>query len=64
MLTHLAWQKSSFSTGDGDEDCVELAPSPTSIHLRESDHPTTHLTTTPTPLHALLTALKAGTLAR
>jgi hypothetical protein len=61
-----AWQKSSFSGGGGDgNDCVELATdSPTSIRLRESNHPTTHLTTTPTPLHALLTTLKSDTLGR
>ncbi|WP_307835501.1 hypothetical protein [Streptomyces adelaidensis] len=38
--------------------------STTSIRLRESDTPTTHLTTTPTTLHALLPTLKAGTLGR
>ncbi|MPY64586.1 DUF397 domain-containing protein, partial [Streptomyces spongiae] len=31
-----------------------------SIHIRESDHPATHLTTSPTPLRALLTVLKTG----
>ncbi|ULR51083.1 DUF397 domain-containing protein [Streptomyces deccanensis] len=58
------WQKSSFSGADAGDTCVELAPTPTSIRLRESDHPTAVLTTTPTPLHALLTTLKAGTLGR
>ncbi|MGW0841313.1 DUF397 domain-containing protein [Streptomyces sp. NPDC002787] len=64
MFEPRAWQKSSFSGGGSDDnDCVELSTNaPAAIHLRESDHPTTHLTTTPTPLHALLTALKAGTL--
>lgn len=56
------WQKSSFSGADAGDTCVELAPTPTAIHIRESDHPTTHLTTTTTTLHALLTTLKAGTL--
>lgn len=66
MFEPRSWQKSSFSGGGSDtNDCVELATNaPTSIHLRESDTPTTHLTTTPTPLHALLTTLKAGTLGR
>ncbi|MFF9777738.1 DUF397 domain-containing protein [Streptomyces sp. NPDC013978] len=64
MTTPLHWQKSTFSGGIGGDDCVELAPTPTSIRLRESDHPTAVLTTTPTPLHALLTTLKAGTLDR
>ncbi|MGW0704899.1 DUF397 domain-containing protein [Streptomyces sp. NPDC002643] len=63
MFKSLAWQKSSFSGGgSGGDNCVELAPTPTAILIREGDRPTTHLTTTPTPLHALLTTLKAGTL--
>ncbi|WP_405894226.1 DUF397 domain-containing protein [Streptomyces sp. NBC_00104] len=62
MRDPLHWQKSSFSGTDSGDDCVELAPTPASIRIliRESDTPTTHLTTT--PLHALLTTLKAGTL--
>ncbi|MEW2399525.1 DUF397 domain-containing protein [Streptomyces sp. NPDC046862] len=62
MRGRLHWQKSSFSGTDSGDDCVELAtlPStPTSIHLRESDQPAAHLTTSPAPLRALLTALKA-----
>ncbi|NUP19798.1 MAG: DUF397 domain-containing protein [Streptomyces sp.] len=61
MTAPLTWQKSSFSGGSESDDCVELAhptASPTSLHLRESDAPTTILTTTPTALHALLTTLK------
>ncbi|WP_326582381.1 DUF397 domain-containing protein [Streptomyces sp. NBC_00481] len=56
MRGPLHWQKSSFSGTDSGDDCVELAPTPASIRIliRESD--------TPTPLHALLTTLKAGTL--
>ncbi len=63
MPTPATWQKSSFSGGGDTDDCVELAlPSTasTSIHLRESDTPTTALTTSPAPLHALLTTLKNG----
>lgn len=62
MRSLLHWQKSSFSGADSGDDCVELAttcPASTAIHLRESDHPTTRLTTSPAPLHALLTALRA-----
>ncbi|MEV2195844.1 DUF397 domain-containing protein [Streptomyces phaeochromogenes] len=33
--TELAWFKSSYSSG-GDGDCVEVANSPTSIHIRDS----------------------------
>ncbi|MER6161074.1 DUF397 domain-containing protein [Streptomyces sp. NPDC001868] len=64
MPDALRWQKSSFSGADAGDTCVELAPASAAIHIRESDTPTTHLTTTPTPLHALLATLKAGTLGR
>ncbi|WP_369260025.1 DUF397 domain-containing protein [Streptomyces sp. R35] len=60
MTTPDNWQKSSFSGfGDGN-DCVELATTPDTIHLRESDTPATHLTTTPTPLAQLLHYIKTG----
>ncbi|WP_405907240.1 DUF397 domain-containing protein [Streptomyces sp. NBC_00828] len=56
----LYWQKSSFSGGGDEEDCVEIAATtPTTLHLRESDHPTTILTPTPTALRALLTTLRS-----
>ncbi|MDV9169492.1 DUF397 domain-containing protein [Streptomyces sp. W16] len=58
MPEALHWQKSSFSTGDADNNCLEIATSPTTLHLRESDEPATLLTPTPTALNALLTALK------
>nr|WSY54294.1 DUF397 domain-containing protein [Streptomyces sp. NBC_00886] len=62
MNTPDNWQKSSFSgNGDGDN-CVELATTPGTVHLRESDTPTTHLTTTPAPLAALLHGIRSGTL--
>ncbi|GAA2622156.1 DUF397 domain-containing protein [Streptomyces vastus] len=60
MSTPLTWQKSSFSGGGSGEDCVELATADTAIHLRESDHPATLLTTSPAPLRALLSTLKSG----
>jgi hypothetical protein len=56
----LHWQKSSFSGGGGDTSCVEISTAPTTLHLRESDSPTTILSPTPTALHALLTALRDG----
>lgn len=47
------WQKSSFSSAGNN--CVEIGKaSGGRIHLRESDDPTTVVTTTPTRLHALL----------
>ena len=56
------WRKSSYS-GEGDgNDCVELASTPTTLHLRESDDPTTVLTTTHTPLTHLLHAIRTDSL--
>ncbi|MFI5470259.1 DUF397 domain-containing protein [Streptomyces cacaoi] len=55
------WQKSSYS-GEGDgNDCVELACTPTTLHLRESDAPGTVLTTAPAPLARFLHAIHTGT---
>ncbi|MGW0837484.1 DUF397 domain-containing protein [Streptomyces prunicolor] len=60
MTDSIRWQKSSFSgSGDGNA-CVELAATPTTIHLRESDAPATALTTSPTPLTHLLRAIRTG----
>lgn len=37
----LSWQKSSYSSGDGTSNCVEVATGPDGvIHFRESDRPT------------------------
>ncbi|MFJ3305965.1 DUF397 domain-containing protein [Streptomyces sp. NPDC086549] len=59
MPEALQWQKSSFSGGAGDTNCLEIAATtPTTLHLRESDTPATALTPAPTALRALLTALK------
>ena len=57
MSQTLRWQKSSFSGGDDDTNCLEIAAAPT-LHLRESDEPATLLSPAPTALNALLTALK------
>ena len=54
------WQKSSFSGGGDGNACLELAAAPTTLHLRESDAPTTHLTTTPTALAALLDGIRSA----
>ncbi|CAM5708634.1 DUF397 domain-containing protein [Streptomyces aurantiogriseus] len=60
MNTPANWQKSSFSgSGDGNA-CLELASTPTTLHLRESDTPTTVLTTTPTALAHLLAGIRAA----
>ncbi|MER6088394.1 DUF397 domain-containing protein [Streptomyces bluensis] len=62
MTTPGNWQKSSFSgPGDGNA-CVELAATPSALHLRESDLPHTGVTTAPIPLAHLLHGIKTGRL--
>jgi hypothetical protein len=48
------WQKSSFSAGGDGNNCLELAATPTTLHLRESDDPDVRLDTTPAALAHLL----------
>ncbi|MFF8511420.1 DUF397 domain-containing protein [Streptomyces sp. NPDC015492] len=36
--TALAWFKSSYSSGDGDN-CVEVATCPSTVHVRDSKNP-------------------------
>lgn len=60
MTESIHWQKSSFSGGDADEDCVEMAATSAGIHVRESDTPAAVLTTTGGPLRALIAAIKSG----
>lgn len=55
----ISWQKSTFSGGGSSDDCVEMAATPTAIHVRESDAPATVLSTTPAQLRVLITAIKA-----
>jgi hypothetical protein len=54
------WQKSTFSDGSDGDTCVELAATPTALHLRESDTPGTELTTTIAPLTHLIRGVKSG----
>ncbi|MEV2192298.1 DUF397 domain-containing protein [Streptomyces phaeochromogenes] len=64
MSTPLTWQKSSFSgSGDGNA-CVELASTPQTVHLRESDTPSIELVTTPTLLSHLLHGIRSGAVGR
>jgi len=59
-VSHLAWQKSSFSE-PGADTCVELATDPTGrTHLRESEDPATIVETSATALGALLRAVRVG----
>ncbi|MGW0970888.1 DUF397 domain-containing protein [Streptomyces sp. NPDC002516] len=48
------WQKSSFSGGGEGNDCLELATTPGTAHLRESDAPGTRLSVAPHTLAQLL----------
>ncbi|WP_405840739.1 DUF397 domain-containing protein [Streptomyces sp. NBC_01518] len=54
------WQKSTFSDGGDGNTCIELAATPTALHLRESDSPHTQLTTTTPPLAHLIRGVKSG----
>ncbi|MFG2914032.1 DUF397 domain-containing protein [Kitasatospora sp. NPDC048298] len=57
-MSQLNWQKSSFS---GDRaDCVEIASDGDRVYIRESDDPTTIVTTTRTKLHTWIHGAKAG----
>ncbi|MEV6509399.1 DUF397 domain-containing protein [Streptomyces sp. NPDC051642] len=54
------WQKSTFSDGSDGDTCVEIAATPTTLHLRESDTPDTELTTSTAPLSHLIRDLKSA----
>ncbi|MBT2674483.1 DUF397 domain-containing protein [Streptomyces sp. ISL-14] len=46
-MSELAWQKSTYSAEAAN--CVEIATTPTTIHIRDSKNPTgPHLTLRPT----------------
>ncbi|MFJ8109023.1 DUF397 domain-containing protein [Streptomyces sp. NPDC096132] len=38
-MRDLVWFKSSYSDGPEGDSCVEVAPTPTTIHIRDSKHP-------------------------
>ncbi|MFJ9245200.1 DUF397 domain-containing protein [Streptomyces sp. NPDC101776] len=47
-MNELTWVKSSYSTNEGGE-CLEIAPTPHAIHIRDSKHltgPTLEVTPT------------------
>ncbi|MFJ7966092.1 DUF397 domain-containing protein [Streptomyces sp. NPDC096324] len=60
MANPANWQKSSFSGGGEGNDCLELAATPSLVHLRESDTPDTRLSTAPGALVHLLNHIKNG----
>lgn len=56
--TELDWFKSSYSSG-GDGDCVEVALTPTTVHLRDSKNQQgPRLTLSPTPWTDFLTHVR------
>ncbi|QJT03193.1 DUF397 domain-containing protein [Streptomyces asoensis] len=61
MTTSGNWQKSSFSGGSDGNNCLELTSTTATFRLRESDSPTTILTTTPAALAHLLADIRNNT---
>ncbi|MDT0378639.1 DUF397 domain-containing protein [Streptomyces sp. DSM 42041] len=59
-MAETGWQKSSFSSGDPNTNCVEVDGGGHGVRLRESEEPSTVLAASADALHALLTHLKAG----
>ncbi|MGI5455520.1 DUF397 domain-containing protein [Streptomyces sp. CA-249302] len=56
--TELHWFKSSYSDSGDINDCVEVAATPATIHIRDSKTPETpHLKVTPTTWTAFVTAV-------
>lgn len=53
----LEWQKSSYSAGDN---CVEVAITPTTIYVRDSNNPTTIQRYTHDEWNAFIQGVKAG----
>ncbi|MEJ8670067.1 DUF397 domain-containing protein [Streptomyces sp. NPDC093982] len=59
-MPELHWKKSSYSP-DG-SNCVEIATTPTTIHIRDSKNPTgPHLTLRPTAWTGFLSLAMAAT---
>ncbi|MCL8014043.1 DUF397 domain-containing protein [Streptomyces sp. AS02] len=56
----LHWFKSSYSDSSDINDCVEIAPTPTTIHIRDSKTPEApHLTVAPSTWTTFLGAFPA-----
>lgn len=60
MTGELIWQKSSFSGGDNNQACVEIARASRLIAIRESDDPDVVLMTTAGHLGTLIQSVKSG----
>ncbi|MFD7236474.1 DUF397 domain-containing protein [Streptomyces syringium] len=60
MAGQIRWQKSSFSGGDTNQDCVELAAVDEVVLIRESDEPDQIVRTSRAKLRAFVLGVKAG----
>lgn len=59
--SELKWFKSSYSSSNESGDCVEVAPTPTTIHIRDSKTPRApHLTFPPTSWSAFVAHASEG----
>ncbi|WP_149825810.1 DUF397 domain-containing protein [Streptomyces tailanensis] len=58
MAEVFVWQKSSFSEGDDAPNCLEIATTPETPLLRESEEPGKVIATTVTGLAALIRSLR------
>jgi hypothetical protein len=55
------WQKSSFSSGDGNSECLEVSRGEDGlVRIRESDEPDVVAVTTPAKWNAFIKGIKAG----
>ncbi|MFF0412112.1 DUF397 domain-containing protein [Kitasatospora sp. NPDC004745] len=60
-MSEIRWQKSSYSEGEGSNNCLEVASGTGGLrHLRESDDPGIVITTDAAKLRALVLGVKAG----
>ncbi|WKK26583.1 DUF397 domain-containing protein [Streptomyces olivoreticuli] len=60
MAAEIRWQKSSYSGGDHNQECVELAAIDKTILIRESDNPEQIIKTSRAKLYAFMLGVKAG----
>ncbi|MCD9143920.1 DUF397 domain-containing protein [Streptomyces albireticuli] len=57
-MSHVAWQKSTYSADTAGNECVEVGFAHGTLALRESDEPGVVITTTPGSLRTLIRLLK------
>lgn len=60
MAQEIRWQKSSYSGGDDNQDCIEVAASADGILIRESDDPDVILPISSRKLATFIQGVKAG----